>query len=128
LYWDITVASGTVYAVSRNAGAVTAVDAVSGAQRWKVAANGDAQAVTVADGLVYAGGHFITIRGQARTILAALDPATGEPTSFSARFVTTWPGVWALAGTDDRLYVGGHFTAAGPKPNRYPYFAMFGPG
>lgn len=128
VYWDITVDQGTVYTASRNAGAVRAVDASTGAQRWRVTANGDAQAITVADGLVYAGGHFTTISGQDRTILAALQPANGALTDYSVRFVTTWPGIWALAGTDERLYVGGHFTAAGPKPNRYPYFAMFGPG
>lgn len=127
VYWDITLASGTVYTVSRNVGAVSAVNAVSGQQQWKVSANGDAHSVTVSDGLVYAGGHFVTIGGQDRKILAALNPANGALTDFSVRFVKSYPGVWALAGTGERLYVGGHFTAAGPKPNRYPYFAMFGP-
>ena len=129
VYWDITVDSGTVYTVSRNAGAVRAVDALSGTQTWLVPANGDAHSITVgADGLVYAGGHFTTIGGQDRVILAALNRTNGALTDFSVRFLTTYPGVWALASTGDRLYVGGHFTAAGPKPNRYPYFAMFGPG
>ena len=62
---------------------------------------------------------------QPRTILAALNPATGAVApDFAPRFVTTLPGVWALDATADRLYVGGHFTAAGPSPpRRFPYFA-----
>jgi hypothetical protein len=127
VYWDITVGADTVYTVNRNRAAATAVDAVTGARRWNVVANGDGQAVTLADGLLYVGGHFVTIGGQDRMLLAALNPATGAITDFSTRFVTSYPGIWALAGTSDRLYAGGYFTAAGPKPNRFPYFAMFGP-
>jgi hypothetical protein len=127
VYWDVTVGAGTVYTVNRNRGAATAVDAVTGARRWNVVANGDAQALTLADGLLYVGGHFVTIGGQARMLLAALNPATGAVTDFSTRFLNSYPGIWALAGTSDRLYVGGYFSAAGPLPNRFPYFAMFGP-
>jgi outer membrane protein assembly factor BamB len=125
-YWDITVGQATVYVVGRNGAAVYAVDATSGAKRWSASANGDAQAVTLVGGLLYVGGHFATIAGQPRKILAAFDATTGALDAFSARFVTSYPGIWALAGTDSRLYVGGAFTAAGPTPNRFPYFAMFG--
>jgi nitrogen fixation protein FixH len=44
---------------------------------------------------------------------------------FSAKFVTSYPGVWALASTGSRLYVGGDFTQAGSL-KKFPYFAMFG--
>ncbi len=126
-YWDVTVGQGTVYVVGRNGAAVYAVDSTSGAKLWSVSANGDAQAVTLVDGLLYVGGHFGFIAGQSRRILAAFDPTTGALDAFSARFVTSYPGIWALAGgTETRLYVGGAFTAAGPTPNRFPYFAMFG--
>jgi outer membrane protein assembly factor BamB len=128
LYWDLVVNGTTVYAASRNAGAVTAVDLSTGRKLWQTPANanGDAQALTFVDGVLYVGGHFTTMRGQPRTIVAALNPSTGALGAFSARFRTTYPGVWAMASTSARLYVGGHFTAAGPSPNRYPYFAMFG--
>jgi outer membrane protein assembly factor BamB len=131
LNWDLFLDSGTntLYAVGRNAGAVRALDLTTGAQRWRVTANGDAQAVTLADGLLYVGGHFTEIGSPRvpRTILAALNPTNGavDP-EFAPRFVTTWPGIWALATTDSRLYAAGHFTAAGPSPpKQFPYFAMF---
>jgi outer membrane protein assembly factor BamB len=127
LYWDLVVDGNRVYTASRNAGAVTAVDLATARTLWTTPANGDAQAVTFVDGVLYAGGHFTAIKGVSRTILAALDPANGAViTTFTPRFVTTYPGIWGMASTSSRLYVGGHFTAAGPTPNRYPYFAMFG--
>jgi hypothetical protein len=117
-----------VFTVGRNAGAVVAYDSVTAAREWRTTANGDAQALALVDGLLYAGGHFTEIAQPRvpRTILAALNPATGvvDP-DFTPRFVTTWPGVWALHGTSEHLYVGGHFTGAGPPPRRFPYFAMF---
>ena len=131
LQWDVLVNGSTVYVSGRNAGAVTAFDAASAARRWRVPANGDAQALTLADGKLYAGGHFVEIGDDElrvpRTQLAALDPATGaiDP-DFRPRFVDSYPGIWALASTSTRLYAGGYFASAGPRPPaRYPYFAMF---
>jgi outer membrane protein assembly factor BamB len=127
--WDMTTANGVVYVVGRNGGAVVAFDALTGLPRWRVnRANGDAQAVTLFDGRLWVGGHFTTINALPRVTLAAFNPATGVLDPVSARFVTTYPGIWALGSSSNRLYVGGHFTAAGPKPNRFPYFAMFGAG
>lgn len=130
LYWDVLVDSGTVYTAGRNGAAVAAFDGMTGARGWAVPANGDAQALALADGLLYAGGHFGQIGSPAepRSILAALDPATGalDP-DFLPRFVTTYPGIWALEATSPTLYVGGHFTGAGASPPlRFPYLAMFG--
>lgn len=130
LYWDVLVGNDTVYVATRNAGAVTAFAATSGALRWQVTANGDAQALALVDGELYAGGHFSELGrpSRPRQLLAALDAATGaiDPV-FQPRFVTSWPGIWALEATSSRLYVGGHFTAAGASPpKRYPYLAMFG--
>jgi outer membrane protein assembly factor BamB len=128
-YWDLVADGTSVYVATRNAGAATAFDRSTGALRWRVNANGDGQALAMADGLLYVGGHFSTIGRSAepRSILAALNPLTGaiDP-NFRPRFVTSFPGIWALAATSARLYVGGHFTAAGASPpKRYPYFAMF---
>ena len=126
--WDITLGNGLLYAVGRNYRAIDAIDATSGLRLWSSNANGDGQAVTLFDGRVWVGGHFTGIGDDRipRTILAAFDPLTGELDPFSARFVGTFPGIWALASGPSRLYVGGHFKAAGPKPNRFPFFAMFG--
>lgn len=129
LNWDVLINGDTVYTVGRNAGAVIALDLATGVRRWKVTANGDAQALALSGGLLYVGGHFTEIGSPRvpRTILAALNPVTGAVNAeFTPKFVTTWPGIWALAATDVMLHVGGHFTAAGPTPpKKYPYFAMF---
>jgi outer membrane protein assembly factor BamB len=128
-YWDLALDSNTVYGVGRNNGAAVAIDFSTGATRWATYANGDGQAVAVADGRVYVGGHFTSIGSPRvpRFILAALDARTGavDP-SFTPTFVTSYPGIWALAASPTRLYAGGYFTAAGPTPpKRYPYFAMY---
>jgi outer membrane protein assembly factor BamB len=128
-YWDLALDSNTVYGVGRNAGAAVAIDFTTAATRWRTTANGDVQAVTVAGGMVYVGGHFtkIGVPQVPRFILAALNPNTGavDP-GFTPTFVTSWPGIWALTATATRLYAGGYFTAAGPTPpKRYPYFAMY---
>jgi hypothetical protein len=95
-----------------------------------VPANGDGQALAMADGLLYVGGHFTSIGtvAQPRSILAAVNPLTGDvDPSFRPRFVTTFPGIWALAASSTRLYAGGYFTGAGASPpRRFPYLAMFG--
>ena len=128
--WDILADGDRVYVVGRNAGAVVAYDADSADREWRTTANGDAQALAMSGGLLYAGGHFVEIGQprQSRIILSALNPATGAVADpgFAPRFVTTWPGVWALDATADRLYVGGYFTGAGTnQPREFPYFAMF---
>jgi outer membrane protein assembly factor BamB len=128
-HWDVLAAPGVVYTATRNAGAVSAFDSVTGSRRWRVTANGDAQALALADGLLYVGGHFAQIGSprQPRRILAALDATTGRiDPDFQPRFVDSYPGIWALHASDDVLYVGGHFIGAGEdRPRRYPYFAMF---
>lgn len=135
LFWDITLGASRVYGVGRNCASVYAVDKTTGATVFRTTANGDSQALTLApDGLLYVGGHFgtVTIKGvtTARTIVAAFDVTGTTPVlqPFSARFVTTYPGVWAMASTTSRLYVGGYFTAAGDKVNGqnvHPYLAFF---
>jgi hypothetical protein len=142
--WDVTADAGAVYVVGRNPGAVYAVNLSDARPKWtkgpgtvvsptgSVVANGDAQAVTLGpDGKLYVGGHFTSIAGgQPRVIMAALNPANGalDPSFSGARFIGTFPGVWAVAATATRLEVGGHFSAAGPKVGRVnvkPYLALF---
>jgi outer membrane protein assembly factor BamB len=132
LYWDLAVDGTHVFAVSRNAGAVTSVDTATARRAWTQNANGDAQAITAIDGDLYVGGHFTKIPNPTAKvpggILAKLSEATGAvDQSFRPKFVTTFPGIWALDASASRLFVGGHFTGAGlTQPSRYPYFAMFG--
>jgi methionine-rich copper-binding protein CopC len=138
LFWDITLGGNRIYGVGRNCASVYAVDTTTGRAVFRTSANGDSQAVTLApDGLLYVGGHFnsVIVGGvtTGRTIVAAFNVSGTTPTlqPFSARFVTTYPGVWAMASSSTRLYVGGYFTAAGPKVNGqdvYPYLAFFPSG
>ena len=127
-YWDVAVDANTAYVGSSGPGGrLGAYDITSGASRFRtIAADGDVQALTISGGLVYAGGHFATIAGQPRKILAAVNESTGALAPFSANFVTSYPGIWALDARSSTLYVGGNFTAAGPTPpKRFPYLAFF---
>ena len=126
--WDVAVGNGLVYVVGRNYRAVSALDASTGYRRWSSNANGDGQAVALYDGKVWVGGHFAYVgaNNTPRKLLAAFDPLTGQLDAFSARFLGGYPGIWALSGGGNGLDVGGFFSAAGPKPNRYPYLALFG--
>ncbi|WP_158580037.1 Ig-like domain-containing domain [Geodermatophilus marinus] len=134
LIWDLTVGGNRVYTVGRNAGTGYTVDKNTGAFVLRVTGgvNGDSQAVTLSpDGrTLYIGGHFVTVAGQTRMLVAEFDVSGNRAVlgPFSTRFVTSYPGVWAMASTSSRLYVGGDFTAAGSRvggQNRYPYFAIF---
>jgi hypothetical protein len=66
------------------------------------------RALALANGVVYAAGNYTAIGGQARSGVAALDPATGDATAFN-------PGVGQFAGlvglslaaTDSTVFAGG---------------------
>ena len=74
------------------------------------------RAISIAGGVVYVGGSFSSAGGQTRANLAALDPTTGNATSWN-------PGasspssensvVAALLATPQAVYVGGSFTTLG---------------
>jgi hypothetical protein len=126
-YWDVVVDNGAAF-VGTSGNHLGAFEVGSGAVHFRaVPANGDVQALAVSGGVLYAGGHFGGIGNQTHGLLAALNEKTGavDP-SFTPRFTTHYPGIWALSATSAKLYVGGAFSAAGPTPPmRYPYFAMF---
>jgi len=65
---------------------------------------------------VYAGGEFTTIGGMGRGRLAALDAASGLPTSWD-------PGctgaVAVVSATGARVYGGGEFTSVGEEPQSH---------
>jgi len=88
-------------------------------------ADGDVQAVTVAGGLLYLGGHFRQFNRQPRAQLAAVVPVTGavDP-GFAPEMKASYPGVWALTASSDRLYAAGDFEGV-VRRGRSPYFAVF---
>ncbi len=76
--------------------------------------NGDiVQALLVADNLIYIGGRFTEVGGQARDNLAAVDRVAGLATGFT---MPTNDTVFALFDDGRRLYVGGLFTTIAGQP------------
>jgi hypothetical protein len=97
---------------------LAAFDAGSGvATPWNPSVrgiNGDVvQALLVAENLMYVGGRFSEVGGQARDNLAALDRTTGLATGFN---VSTNDTVFTFFDDGRRLYVGGLFTMIGGQP------------
>src|SRR5262245_10048762 len=95
---------------------IAAIDAVTGAtttwgpQMTEVPPS--VYALTVSSGVVYAGGNFTLMGGQARRGLAAVDVSTGQVTDWNPR-----PSglVNALATTGTNVFVGGAFTSVGSE-------------
>lgn len=128
-YWDVVTDAQRVYlAIGGPGGRVAAYNPTTGLNIWVTRANGDAQALALAGGLLYVGGHFNGDRsfaGQYRTQLAAVAPTNGAVDGqFAPRMYASYPGVWALAATDTALYAGGHFTGAGAR-QQSPFLAKF---
>mgnify|MGYP003575077366 CR=1 FL=1 len=97
---------------------LAAFDAGSGvATPWNPSVrgiNGDVvKTLLVADNLIYIGGRFTEVGGQARDNLAALDSVAGLATGFN---MPTNDTVFTLFDDGRRLYVGGLFTAIAGQP------------
>ena len=97
---------------------LAAFDAGSGlATPWNPSVrgiNGDiVQALLVADNLIYIGGRFTEVGGQARDNLAAVDRVAGLATGFT---MPTNETVFTLFDDGRRLYVGGLFTTIAGQP------------
>jgi hypothetical protein len=79
------------------------------------------RALAVANGVLYVGGQFTTIGGQARASLAALDPVTGAVESWNPalgldpNFGSVEVDVVAVTG--GTVYVGGRFDSAAGVPD-----------
>jgi hypothetical protein len=79
-------------------------------------------AMSAAGGVVYVGGSFSSVGGQARTDLAALDPTTGAATSWNPGATSVFPEnghVTALLASDTSVYVGGSFTSLAGSSEHY---------
>ncbi|HTC81941.1 MAG TPA: delta-60 repeat domain-containing protein, partial [Acidimicrobiia bacterium] len=86
----------------------------TGSLAWEHRADGDFQAVAVSFSLVYAGGHFTTVEGQAHLHLVAFDAGTGA--------IQSWPpfvsgghahGVFDIEVTASAVTVAGDFERSG---------------
>lgn len=79
-------------------------------------------AISVASGVVYVGGSFSSVGGQSRTDLAALDPTTGNATSWNPGATSVFPEnghVSALLATPSTVYAAGSFTTLAGRAQRY---------
>ena len=126
-YWDVATDGQRVYVGSSGPGGWAGAYLPGTARpTWTLRADGDVQAVAVADGVLYAGGHFrLQFDGLPRTQLAAVNPATGAVVQgFAPKLVKSYPGVWALASTPDHLHVGGDFEGVVNR-GRSPFYARF---
>lgn len=91
---------------------------------WQRHADGDCQAIAVADGSVYVGGHFgPEFNGQNRHQLAVVDEDTGNLQSYSLPMTgSDHPGLWALSVETGQLRIGGGFAMSGTAIRRYAVF------
>lgn len=117
------VATATdVYAAGAGSGGhVPDFDQATGTLKWYAQLDGNVEAVTIVDGILYAGGHFnnycdggVYTGGLCQTAvirhhLLALDPLTGTIQAFSTPINSTL-GVYALGNGGTRLGLGGDFT------------------
>lgn len=99
---------------------IAAIDTATGlATSWDpggISINSGVNAIVVSGGVVYAGGWFTNIGNQARSYIAALDPTTGNATSWNPNANNY---VQTLAVSGSTVYAGGQFTAIGGQPRRY---------
>ncbi|MEV4414526.1 hypothetical protein [Catellatospora sp. NPDC049609] len=64
---DLALSGGTLYAgIDGTGGRATAMD-LAGNAKWTITTDGDVQAITVLDGIVYLGGHFDNVCKSANT-------------------------------------------------------------
>jgi hypothetical protein len=81
---------------------------------WEHRADGDFQAVAVSSALVYAGGHFTTVEGQAHVHLVAFDPANGTIQAWAPYVAGGFGhGVFDIEVSASAVTVGGDFERSG---------------
>jgi hypothetical protein len=131
-YWDVQT-DGTNAYVAAHGNSAGAYNLVTGSQPWpRIKADGDIQAVWLpGNGRLYVGGHFghpIWGGTENTNLVAAVFTSTGQAdTSWTPKFYTSYPGVWALTSTVGRLWVGGDFTGEmqNGSNNHKPYLAAY---
>jgi hypothetical protein len=112
--WGLSATSSRVYAAIGGAGgACASFDAANGATSWSIHTNGNAQSITLLNGLAYCGGHFSGVGafdGQTRYKLAAADATTGAISAFAPRINSALGVLTLTTDTTNHLYAGGTFT------------------
>jgi trimeric autotransporter adhesin len=113
-------AAGVYAAGAGTGGNFAAFNPSSGSMTWQGGTNGNVQAITVFAGEVYAGGHYTDYCGPQggqhtctnptpRSKMLAVDESTGALQAWNPS-VNSALGVFALAGGDGFLEMGGDFT------------------
>ncbi len=88
---------------------------------WSPDPDKQVHALALSGGTLYVGGQFDTIAGQPRSMIAAVDVATGEASSWDPSAtggLYTYRVVATLALRGDTVYVGGNFTSIGGQARR----------
>lgn len=74
------------------------------------------QTLAVASGVLYVGGSFTEMSGQARASLAAFTVSTGALTSWAPQATGTFPTVRAIAVSGSTIYLAGYFDHMNAEP------------
>lgn len=126
--YDVITDGDAVYgAVGGPGGRASRWSATTGHLLWSTRGDGNCQALALAGGILYVGGHFgPTFGGHTRHQLAAVDPSNGRLLDWDPQLGgADHPGVWALAAGPSYLRVGGGFrTVAGLAQARYAEFPI----
>jgi phosphoribosylformimino-5-aminoimidazole carboxamide ribonucleotide (ProFAR) isomerase len=133
--FDLTVDNGNVYLAtgghSPGGNSVYSVTADTGAFQWQVQTDGNVQSVEVANGMVYAGGHFNYLKPcvagvctvtDPRKKALSVDPAAGGVSSWNPTFNSSL-GVWDFTAAGGSLYALGDFTTV--NKTSQPHIARF---
>jgi hypothetical protein len=117
--------STTLYAAGEGSGGhLPAYDVKTGALKWTLTSDGDFQAVTLLNGVLYGGGHFTKVSGTiARHHMVALDPVTGAVRNDWNGTANSSLGVFSMLGYGSHLYIGGDFTLVSGQSQQH--FAQF---
>jgi outer membrane protein assembly factor BamB len=116
-------ATGVYVAGGGDGGNFVAFDPATAAVDWRGGTDGNAQAITIMNGIVYVGGHFTsycgaTVGGEVcpepteRDKLVAVNATSGALTSWAPQLDSTL-GVYALATGAGAMAAGGDFTHVG---------------
>jgi hypothetical protein len=102
----------------------------TGTAGWHDTFDGNVQAMTISDGELIAGGHFVNIcvgsTCSVRHHIAGLDPSSGALDTSWAPNVNSDLGVFAEADTSIGLAIGGDFTAVGGVAQAHLAFLQTG--
>lgn len=117
---DLAADANGVYVAGAGGGGNFSAFSFTGHLLWQGGTNGNVQAITVLDGIVYPGGHYTTYCGPqggqhtctsptVRNKILAVDERTGQLQPW-APSVNSILGIFSMASGDNALEIGGDFT------------------